>query len=96
MTDLEFFINLWERTGMKHKKTDENNAFITYEVEITDSFNRDAGVLTYCFEIATGMLAEEPYLNIEMSDIDDKLELASIDEQLHYMGILVDSLKEKM
>lgn len=97
MTDLEFFISLWERIGARYSKTDENNAFITYEVEVTDNFNNDAGSLVYCFEIATGMLSEEPYLSYwTKENIDDQLEVASIDEQLHYMNVLVKSLQDKM
>lgn len=30
MTDLQFFISLWERMGTKYCKVDENNAFVTF------------------------------------------------------------------
>lgn len=96
MTDLQFFIDLWERTGIEYSKQDENNAFITYGVEVGDNFNQMVGTMLYCFEIATGTLAEEPYIMCDSYTIDDSLECSNVEDQLHYMEILVKSLQNKM
>ena len=53
MTDLQFFISLWDRLEIKYYKVDENNAFVTYEVDIEDSYDCDVDNEIYCFELAS-------------------------------------------
>lgn len=96
MTDLQFFISLWERMGTKYYKVDENNAFVTYSVDIENSFGSDVDVVMYCFNIASGKLEDEPYLMSDPSKIEEILINIDPCEQLRYMKILVESLQEKV
>ena len=94
-----FRILYWSvgRTGIEVEKIDENNAFVTYGINITDEFNEDdAGTMVYCFELATGQLAEEPFLSYMNFEMDAILESSSVQDQLHYMEVLARSLKEKL
>ena len=96
MTDLQFFISLWERLEIKYSKVDENNAFITYEVDVEDSYGCAVDNEMYCFEIASGKLSDSPYLISDSSKIEEVLTKADTNEQLHYMQILIENLQEKM
>lgn len=52
MTDLQFFISLQERLDIKYYKVDENNAFVTYEIDTEDPYGCAIDNEMYCFEIA--------------------------------------------
>lgn len=96
MTDLQFFISLWDRLEIKYYKVDENNAFVTYEVDVEDSYDCDVDNEIYCFELASGKLADKPCLMSDPSKIEEVLVRADTNEQLRYMQILVENLQGKI
>lgn len=94
MTDLQFFLSLWERMRTEYRKVDENNAFVTYAVDIEDDYNVDD--IMYEFEIATGQLATEPYLNNDPSKIEEVLANTDTNKQLRYIKYLIDNVLDKV
>lgn len=94
MTDLQFFLSLWERMRTEYRKVDENNAFVTYAVDIEDDYNVDD--IMYEFEIATGQLASEPYLNNDPSKIEEVLANMDTNEQLRYIKNLIDNVLDRI
>lgn len=95
MTDLQFFLALWERMGTEYRKVDENNAFVTYAVDIEDDCY-DVNDIMYEFEITTGRLASEPYLNNDPSKIEEVLANMDTNEQLQYIKNLIDNVLDKI
>lgn len=96
MTDLQFFISLWKRLDINYYKANENNNFITYVVDIEDSYGCTVENEMYCFEIASGKLSDRPYLTSGSPRVEEVLEMADTEEQLHYMQILIENLQEKI
>lgn len=95
MTDLQFFLALWERMGTEYRKVDENNAFVIYAVDIEDDYY-DVNNIIYQFEITTGRLACEPYLNNDPSKIKEVLANMDTNEQLQYIKNLIDNVLDKI
>ena len=95
MTDLQFFLALWERMGTEYRKVDENNAFVTYAVDIEGDYY-DVDNIMYEFEIATGQLASEPYLNNDPSKIEEVLANMDTNEQLRYIKNLIDNVLDRI
>lgn len=97
MTDLQFFISLQERLDIKYYKVDENNAFVTYEIDTEDPYDCAIDNEMYCFEIALpGKLSDKPHLISDSSKVKEVLVRADTNEQLHYMRILIENLQEKV
>lgn len=95
MTDLQFFLALWERMGTEYRKVDENNAFVIYAVDIEDNYY-DVNNIIYQFEITTGRLVCEPYLNNDPSKIEEVLANMDTNEQLQYIKYLIDNVLNKI
>lgn len=94
MTDLQFFLALWKRMGTEYRKVDENNAFVTYAVDIADDYDVDN--IMYEFKIATGQLVYEPYLSHDPSKIEEVLANMDTNEQLRYIKNLIDNVLDKV